>query len=104
MIEVRPAQLDDADGICDAHVGGWRAAYRGLFPDDYLDADEFDRSRRENWRRGTWIGATDRTVLSGLIKGHVLGFAHVGPENVDDGVPATGRGEVYGFYLNPDAW
>jgi GNAT superfamily N-acetyltransferase len=104
MIEVRPAERGDADALCDAHVEGWRVAYRGLFPDAYLDADEFDATRRKNWHIGSWIGHAEQALLAGLLDGRVLGWAHSGPERVDDGQPLTGRGEVYGFYMHPDAW
>ena len=104
MIEVRPARRDDADALCDAHVAGWRVGYRGLFPDEYLDADEFDTTRRKNWRVANWIGHAEQVMLAGLLDGRVLGLAHSGPERIDNGQPLTGRGEVFGFYLHPDAW
>jgi GNAT superfamily N-acetyltransferase len=43
-----------------------------------------------------------------VIDGRVVGFAHAGPERIDGNGPntgtATGLGEVYGFYLHPQAW
>lgn len=102
MIQIRPALLEDADALCDAHVSGWRSGYRGLFPDAYLDCNEFESRRREIWHHGAWIGADDQTLFAGLLDGRVLGFAHVGTERVDN--DETGRGEVFGFYLHPDAW
>jgi len=32
-----PAEPDDAIAVARVHVGSWQAAYRTLFPDDYLD-------------------------------------------------------------------
>jgi len=104
VIEVRPARRADADALCDAHVEGWRVGYRGLFADAYLDAAEFDATRRRNWRLGTWIGHAEQAMLAGVLDGRVLGFAHCGPERIDEGESLTGRGEVFGFYLHPDAW
>jgi GNAT superfamily N-acetyltransferase len=104
MIEVRPATRDDIDALCDAHVEAWRVGYRGLFADEYLDAESFDATRRKNWHVGRWIGHAEQVMLAGAIDGRVLGFAHSGPERIDDGEPLTGRGEVFGFYLHPDAW
>ncbi len=104
MIDVRPAERADIDALCDAHVAGWRVGYRGLFADDYLDSDEFDASRRAGWHLARWLDTSDQAMFAGLVDDRVLGFAHCGPERVDEGLPSTGRGEVFGFYLHPAAW
>jgi ribosomal protein S18 acetylase RimI-like enzyme len=128
-ITARRAVTADADAITDAHVWGWRAGYRGLFPDDYLDSDEFDRSRRANWHAWTWraYGSERSELFVVEVDEHVVGFGHAGPERVElaveaddqtddesdgtpDGVTATPigwsetRGEVFGFYVHPHAW
>lgn len=108
MITVRAALPDDADAIADAHVTAWRVGYRGVFPDEYLDSDEFESDRRDWWEQRLIDGPPDNdNVLNELVvaelDGRVVGFGHVGDELVDDG-PRSGRGEVYGFYLHPDAW
>jgi len=54
VIEVRDADIDDADAIATAHIDGWRVGYRDVVPDEYLDADEFAASRRDRWRSWTW--------------------------------------------------
>jgi GNAT superfamily N-acetyltransferase len=101
---IRRAELDDADALCDAHVASWRVAYRGLFPDSYLDADAFDADRRTFWRQARWLTATASAMLAAELDGSVLGFCSIGPEQID-GVPTgTGLGEVYSFYLHPHAW
>jgi hypothetical protein len=51
---VRAAEPADADSIADAQVWGWRVGSRGLFPDEFLDADEFDTVRRHRWKSWTW--------------------------------------------------
>ena len=89
--------------------------YRGLFPDEYLDDPEFARSRVERWRMWTWQEFAGSEMLSAVVDERVVGFAHVGPERTPDGdvtVDFAARGprfeqpvgEVYGFYLHPDAW
>ena len=47
---VRVADFDDAAGIGDVHVVGWRSAYRGILPDDYLDG--MSDIRQANPKRG----------------------------------------------------
>lgn len=102
-IEIRPATHDDADAICDAHVAAWRAGYAHVFSRELLWSDDFDRGRRDRWRRWTFSGER----LAAVLDGGVVGFAHIGPERVRENADQPqppGRGEVYGFYLHPDAW
>jgi GNAT superfamily N-acetyltransferase len=111
VIEVRDAAIDDADALATAHIDGWRAGYRGIVPDEYLDAEDFATSRRDRWRAWTWqaaIPASRMFVVS--IQDRVVGFGHAGPEHADPSrSPAPtetteNRGEVYGFYVHPSAW
>jgi hypothetical protein len=37
VISVREAKPQDAADVAGVHVRSWQVAYRGLFPDDYLD-------------------------------------------------------------------
>ncbi len=108
MIEVRAAVPEDAEAVAAAHVAAWRTGYRGVFPDAYLDDDEFEQSRHDRWVQRLHDGPPDNgnvlnTILVPDLDGRVVGFGHVGDEDVDGGEP-SGRGEVYGFYLHPDAW
>ena len=113
MIEIREAQSCDVEAIADAHVAGWRVGYRGLFPDEYLDADSFDTERRDGWRKETWRESPRATLLVAVLDAAVVGFGYIGPERVDeservddsekaDSTPE--RGEVYAFYLHPSGW
>lgn len=114
MIEIRAAVSDDADAICDAHVTAWRVAYRGLFRDEFLDADEFDATRRTRWRSWNWTNDFGGELFVPVLDGEVVGFAHVGPVRVEPTCDESGTvvavdpgaevGEVYGFYLHPRAW
>ena len=90
--------------MCDAQVQGWRTAYRGLFPDAYLDSDDFDAVRRSWWREGTWVDSATACTLAGELDGEVVGFSVVGPERVEGVESLSGLGEVYSFYLRPVAW
>jgi GNAT superfamily N-acetyltransferase len=115
VILVRDAHPDDADDLAAAHIEGWRVGYRGLFPDDYLDSAEFARERLDRWRAWTWGDANNSLLYVVEREGRVSGFAHIGPERAQATCDQTGtsslpsltddgRGEVYGFYLHPDAW
>ena len=43
---VRPPRLTDAERIADLHVRSWQVAYRGLFPDRYLNGLSFEMASR----------------------------------------------------------
>jgi GNAT superfamily N-acetyltransferase len=49
LITIRRAGADDWAGIASIHVASWRTAYRGIYPDSYLD-DEAPEERRQFWR------------------------------------------------------
>ena len=115
MILIREASRADADACAAAHIEGWRVGYRNLLPADFLDAPQFASQRLDRWRAWTWA---DGLHMAGLfvaeVHGRVVGFGLCGAERAQpacdqidggDGATApTGRGEVYAFYLHPDAW
>ena len=111
VIEVRDAVIDDADGLATAHIDAWRSAYRGVVPDEYLDAEAFATTRRDRWRAWTWQSDIGSRLFVATIHERVVGFGHAGPETSgsDATRPATSeaamaRGEIYGFYLHPSSW
>jgi GNAT superfamily N-acetyltransferase len=117
-IEIRQGRPDDADACAAAHIEGWRTGYRNLLPDEFLDAPEFATQRIERWR--TWSWAHDNVnaqLFVAALRGRVVGFGICGqerPQPVCDQISAVeadtaapvprARGEVYAFYLHPDAW
>ncbi len=102
MFAVRVAEAADADAICDVHVAAWRAAHRGIVPDHLLDAPRFERDQRARWR--SWRLPPDSEVVVVTDDGHVVGFAALGPEREPDDPLGMPRGELYAFYVHPDAW
>ena len=105
MIEIRVALRDDADQIAAAHIEGWRVGYRDLLPPEFLQSEEFAQVRLDRWRLWTWPSPGSEMYVA-VVDGRVVGFGHAGPERRDDRLDdeATSRGEVFGFYLHPDAW
>jgi GNAT superfamily N-acetyltransferase len=111
VIEVRDAVIDDADALATAHIDSWRGAYRGLVPDEYLDAEAFASTRRDGWRAWTWQSDFGGQLFVATIHERVVGFGHAGPEMPGSAATtpavtetAPRRGEIYGFYLHPTAW
>ena len=93
------ASIADAAVIAAVHVASWRAAYRGLLPDELLDGLE-PGYRTRRWSRV--LGELDpaRAVFVLLAEGEIVGFASVGPRR---GGPAD-EGELRSLYLHPDRW
>jgi len=116
-IEIREALLDDADACAAAHIEGWRTGYRKLLPDEFLDAPEFASQRIDRWQSWTWADElTDARLSVAELHRRVVGWGMCGrerPQPMCDQISAgesqpvpntLERGEVYGFYVHPDAW
>jgi GNAT superfamily N-acetyltransferase len=101
-IVVRPAGADDARSIAEINVAGWRAAYRGLMPDEFLDSLSVDQ-RELAWRSRLESGedAGDPAWVAEL-NGAPIGYLASGPPR-DDDVEASSA-EIYAVYVAPDRW
>lgn len=67
--------MADEPAIARLHAESWRAAYRGILDDDFLD-DTVVANRRELWRaRFCEIGRTDQLILVGEEQGEIQAFA-----------------------------
>jgi ribosomal protein S18 acetylase RimI-like enzyme len=102
---IRAGTPADADAITDVQVASWRAGYAHVFPESVLYADDFDSSRRAFW--AAWRFAPGNRVAVVLEderdEQRLIGFGSYGPER-ERARGHTGRGEVWAFYLHPDAW
>ncbi len=99
-MRVRGATRADAAAIARLHLDNWRIAYRGIVPDDLLDAITVE-SRQDHWERVLAVpdGAEFVSVAED-IDGHLLGIASGGPELGGD---PHYRGELYVLHVRPDA-
>jgi ribosomal protein S18 acetylase RimI-like enzyme len=108
---VREARPTDAAGIARVHVDTWRTTYRGVVPDDHLDALSYEERERywagalERLAAAGEAGATGKPRASGLFVaeapgGEVVGFAACGREATGD---PQYPGELYAIYVL-DAW
>ncbi len=99
---VRRATPADAGSIARLTVSSWRAAYRGILPEDYLSSLRVE-PRQAAWeemltrdgdgRTPAWVAEDERGVW---------GFVSCGPAR-DDDVPAP-AGEIYALYVEPAVW
>lgn len=77
----RRAEPRDAAAIAAVHVAGWNETYRGMLPDEFLDAMTLQR-RIEHWRgrladpaRVTYVAERDDNVI-----GFACGGSHETPQ------------------------
>ncbi|WP_411733458.1 N-acetyltransferase family protein [Paeniglutamicibacter sp.] len=99
-VSVRPPAETDAPALADIQIAAWRAAYRGVMSDDYLDA--MDRERyAEGWIRNIATPKSGTTHLVAHTENQVVGFCILGP-STDDGHPAWGQ--IYAINVHPKWW
>ena len=97
---VRAALASDGAAIGRVHVESWLGTYRGVFPDEFLDAlDAERRGRRWTERLAGAEGRPQEAVLVVEVDGVVSGFSAIGPNQ--DGLGES-VGEVWSVYLHPD--
>ena len=99
-MRLREAVIDDARGIATVHVQTWQAAYRGIVPDDALDAMDIDE-RETNWRGG-WSFEPGRAVWVAEEDDAIVGWSNAGPSRDTD--EAATPGELYGIYVDASRW
>lgn len=103
VVELRDATPADAHAIADVLVRSWRAAYRGLLPDDVLTG--LSVPERERFWSDVLTARAPRTgAVVATIAGAVVGFASTGPPLVPADRADPALGDLYALYLAPDAW
>lgn len=75
---VRPAGPEDAAAIARVQVRTWKSAYRGVVPDEYLDAMTAGRARVERWR-GILAAQGEGVALVAEKQRRAVAFATGGP-------------------------
>jgi ribosomal protein S18 acetylase RimI-like enzyme len=96
---LRPAEPSDSLAVAEIHVRSWQVAYRGLLPDDYLDA-LIPQERAARYTFADRSPGTPWTTVA-VEDGLICGFATTGPAKHPD-TPASG--ELLGLYVNPAHW
>lgn len=103
MLELRDATPADAHALATVQVASWRAAYRGLMPDEVLaglSVPELDRVWSDRF-----TARPPRTgVVLATVERRVVGFAAVGPPLVPADRADPTLGDLYALYLDPEHW
>jgi GNAT superfamily N-acetyltransferase len=99
VLSVRTAIPEDAAGVAGVHVRAWQTAYRGLLPDEYLDALRAeDRMARYRFD----VSDPDQPATIVAVDGGVIcGFATTGPAE-DGSIPNAGM--LHALYVEPAVW
>ncbi len=112
-VTVRRATVEDVDAIAALQVRSWQAAYPGLMPPAYLDAQD-PRQRAVRWRE--WLAdppphlqvlvAERSDERDGEAGAAIVGFAAVSAYRTEEGEehPGAHVGELCALYASPDHW
>ena len=98
MIVIRRPTLDDAAGTARVHALSWKSAYRGIVPDEFLDAIDVEEWA-ERHRRNMAEDPEDFVPLVAEMDGEIVGWALGGPSR-DPTLDYAA--ELFTLYLLPD--
>ena len=104
-LSIRRAEPPDAEGIAKVVVAAWRAAYRGLVPDEALDRLSVrDAAIRWEERIAARPTAADwGSIYVAEQEERTVGFVACGSTQ-DEDVDRERVGEIYVIYVHPDRW
>ena len=94
-IAIRAAGAADVEQIAAIHVAGWKAAYRGILPAEFLDALTVE-SRIPRWRE--WVEGPGVHTLIAERDGEAVGFTRLSPPRRIAPAP-KGAAEVTHLYV-----
>ena len=97
-VTIRPAEPADAAAIAQLRIDAWRATYRGMMPDAYLDAMNLSDSAAF-WSRILGSGSPHASVYVATDNGRIVGFAAA---NRRDPPKLGFDAELSAIYLAPD--
>src|SRR5262249_59465517 len=94
-VDIRRAELRDADAIAEVHRDAWQNAYAGIIP--YRALGAMINRRGGRW----WENAIRRsaTVLVIEVGGKIAGYATIGRNRARE---LKQEGEIYELYLRPE--
>jgi GNAT superfamily N-acetyltransferase len=91
----RLAKFEDAAASASVHIRSWKAAYRGVLPDEFLDGLDLEARVLSHQRL---IKSDEMGFLVAERENEVVGFSLLG--KADD----EGWGEVLAIYAVPEVW
>ena len=98
-VKIRAATDNDIQAIAEIHVLSFQTAYRGIVPDEFLNAINVD-NRVHGWR-STYDKYPRNLTVAVLPNDYVLGFCCAGPV-VDTQKNAPYEFEIYGLHVRQE--
>jgi len=98
---IRAARVDDAEALARVHIDSWRAAYKGLVPESYLEKLDYEK-RAERFHQFLSQPGTDDNFLIEFDR-EIAGFLTVGASR-DGDLDQAATGEIWGIYLAQAFW
>ena len=99
-ILTRSAKAEDALAIASVHVGAWKAAYRGIVSDEFLDSLSLEQ-RSAAWKR-ILLADPPEDVWVALAGDNIVGWISAAASRDPDAKPLTG--EIWALYVAPAYW
>ncbi|MEV7277379.1 GNAT family N-acetyltransferase [Streptomyces sp. NPDC093111] len=99
---IREAGPSDAAAVAAVHVHSWRAAYRGLVPDAYLDSLDVGE-RTEVWRERLSAPGAPTVLVAEEEGGGTVAFSCFRPWSGQEADPSV-TAELSALYALPEAW
>jgi GNAT superfamily N-acetyltransferase len=98
-VQLRAASVEDAAAIADIHVSAWRAAYRGVVPDEHLQNLSLEK-RQLYWSSA--IANGEPVVRVAVEPNGIVGWIAFSRCRDRDGSPESG--EIWAMYVSPSSW
>lgn len=99
-LTIREAKQEDLPGIARVRVDTWKATYRGMVPDDFLDGMSY-QATAEGWQKNFWDNRDPGTEVFIAVSDRdgIVGVAICGLERNMDPLY---RAEIYVLYVLPE--
>lgn len=97
MIRVRTATPEDISIMCEINVRGWQVAFRGFFPDEFLDKLN-PQDRESAFAERVMGGPAHHSAVA--VDDEVVGFVGLAPPDAEDLDPSCVH-ELWGLYIEP---
>lgn len=96
---IRKAEIEDCRDLGRIHSESWKAAYKGIISDSFLD--KITAESREKRFADAMARGNERNFVA-VCENKVVGFICIGKCRDDDLDDAFG--EIWGIYLHPAYW
>lgn len=97
-IKIEPMTVNDSKSVAEIHTQSWQSAYKGIIPQEFLDAIDV-KKREENWARGIIKDPGLIRLVAKDDNGSIIGFL-CGLHNRDKNPKIDG--ELWAIYVYPE--